>query len=442
VIGAGWAGCAAAVHLARAGVRVALYEQAREPGGRARTVSIDGVALDNGQHLLIGAYRATLDLVRAVQGRAMQECLTDIPLTLRPFGTTEALTFVAADVRAPWHFLGALASARGLRIGERVALARLMQEIARGDAAQADQSVEQRFADLPRAVYRGILAPLCLAALNIPPEEGSARIFINVLRAALCGPEPASRFVLPKVRLGALLPEPAIAFVARHHGEVHLGQRVRALHVDEHMVRLDTPSSRVASYDAVIVAVAPHQVAHLEVHATDDAWRLVRTCVDAFSYESINTIHLGYTHADMPAPLARLDDAPGQWVFDGGELEMQARRLRLLSVVISANGIHDTWPQPALVRAVDAQLRRLSPQLGALAFSKVIAEHRATYACVPNLARPRAGRISPRVHLAGDYTHEDYPATLEAAVQSGEIAAKSVLAELHGQRSESVALHD
>ena len=66
VIGAGWAGLAAAVEAVRAGHAVTLYEMAERPGGRAREVDHDGLALDNGQHILIGAYAQTLRLMREV----------------------------------------------------------------------------------------------------------------------------------------------------------------------------------------------------------------------------------------------------------------------------------------------------------------------------------------------------------------------------------------
>ena len=66
VIGAGWAGCAAAVALAAGGHRVSLFEAARTLGGRARRVELDDRALDNGQHILLGAYRSTLALMKQV----------------------------------------------------------------------------------------------------------------------------------------------------------------------------------------------------------------------------------------------------------------------------------------------------------------------------------------------------------------------------------------
>src|SRR4051812_19425802 len=82
VIGGGWAGCAAAVALAQAGKRVSLFEAARTLGGRARRVDIDGRMLDNGQHILLGAYRSTLSLMKTV-GIAAERAMLRLPLQMR-----------------------------------------------------------------------------------------------------------------------------------------------------------------------------------------------------------------------------------------------------------------------------------------------------------------------------------------------------------------------
>ncbi len=433
VVGGGWAGCSAAVELARRGVQVTLYEQASVLGGRARTVEADGLVLDNGQHLLVGAYRAVLGLVERLHGAArMPALLQRMPLTVEPFGARAGPVpaFRAAAWPAPWHLARAVLRARGLSLGERFALAREYRALSAGGFERgASETVRECFDRTPPRVYAGLWAPLCLAALNTPPERASARIFGNVLRAALGGSAAESEFVLPRVALGTLLPDPAAAFVAAQGGTVRSATRVGRIREAEDAVWVEA-GGIAQRFDAVVLAAGPHQLRAIEVDEASGAWTRLQARVGGFAYESINTIYLAYPVAAMDLPLARLDDDPGQWLFDRGPITLGGDALRLLALVISANGAHDALPQPKLVAKADAQLRRLEPALPPLRFGRVIAERRATYACVAALDRPQAGALTARLHLAGDYTHPEFPATLEAAVASGATAAQAAMANL------------
>jgi monoamine oxidase len=134
----------------------------------------------------------------------------------------------------------------------------------------------------------------------------------------------------------------------------------------------------------------------------------------------------------LAAPLLRLDDLPGQWLFDRTAVLAGAAPRgteSLGAVVISAGGPHDALDHATLAAQVEAQLRRLQPRLPPVAWSRVIAERRATYACTPALPRPVAGRVAPGLYLAGDYTDAEFPATLEAACRSGVTAARALIAE-------------
>jgi predicted NAD/FAD-dependent oxidoreductase len=186
---------------------------------------------------------------------------------------------------------------------------------------------------------------------------------------------------------------------------------------------------------AAVVAVGPHQLAGaFSPDAIPASGTLAQALalVAAFAYEPITTIYLGYdAPLVLPSGLLRLEQGPGQWVFDRADVlrrsSAPAPAMRaLVSVVISASGPHGTLDHAALVRAADAQLRSLAGALPSLVYSQVIEEKRATYACVPGLARPAAGRLAERVYLAGDHTYGDFPATLEAAVRSGRIAAAAL----------------
>jgi squalene-associated FAD-dependent desaturase len=450
VVGAGWAGCAAAVTLARAGARVTLYEAAATPGGRARRVERDGLALDNGQHLLVGAYHETLALIASLHGADASRLLHRQPLALRPLAR-DGVRLAAWPLPAPIHLAGALAGASGLSWRERLALIRDYRALAaRGFRCDAGATVATLFAATPPRAFAALWEPLTLAALNTPPERASAQLFANVLAAAFSGTRSDSDFLVPAVDLSTLLPDAAVAEVAARGGRVRTGTTIERIApagdgVEVHARR--GPSDR---FDAVVLAAGPHQVAAalgegFRGHPAVDA---LRHTVAAFAYESITTVYLGFA-ADVawPGRVLRLDDAPGQWLFDrrdalpprtashrpaepatGRERVATPSALRALAaIVISAGGPHETLPHDALAVGVDAQLRRLAPALPPCAWHRVIAERRATYACTPGLARPRAGRLAHGLYLAGDYTDAHFPATLEAAVRSGVAAADAAL---------------
>ena len=435
VIGAGWAGCTAALELARRGLAVTVYEQARMPGGRARRVLLDGVPVDNGQHLLLGAYGECLRAIAQVHGAdAGAPALLRLPLALQPWGRQPgAVRLTAWRAPAPWHLAGALLGARGLRLGARYALAASLLRLRRDPAAiPATATVADWFRDLPRAAFDGIVAPLCVAALNTLPEEASARVFAKVLDTALGGSRADSDFLVPTTDLSSLLPEPALRQVAAQGGELRLGAaaQVTASAADGVTVEVEGHSE---IFSDVVVAVGPHQLAQaLGARPADlPGCRAALAMAGAFAYEPIVTVYLGFrAPVAMTAPVMRLDDRPGQWLFDrhgGSSTTWPAGTATMLAVVISAHGAHQRMEREALAVAVEAQLRRLEPGLPAVTWARVITERRATYACTPGLARPAPGRLAPGIHLAGDYTDAEFPATLEAAVRSGRAAATGVL---------------
>lgn len=445
VVGGGWAGCAAAVEVAKSGARVSLIEQGRVLGGRARRVALSGIVLDNGQHLLIGAYRRTLALIERVHpAGSMASLFHRLPLTLRPFGS--APTGVALRARrlpAPFNLACGLLAAHGLGLSERAALMADYRRLHRaGFQTPPHQTVAQYFVRTPLRAFAEVWEPLCISALNTPPDSASAQVFANVLRLALAGSAQGSDFLVPATDLATLFPDPAAKLVLRHGGAVRTGVAVRRVVCREGGVALNLDGSD-ETFDAAIIAVAPHQLAAAigDGAGAEVAWQQPLAQVAALHWESITTIYLAYAEAvSLPLPIMRLDDAPGQWVFDrAAALSPSAPEgaRGLVAVVISTSGAHDTQDQPALAAEADAQLRKLAGRWPLPVWSRVIAERRATYACTPGAARPAAGRVAPGLYLAGDYTDTELPATLEAATRSGVVAARAFLADHHAAGSKT-----
>jgi squalene-associated FAD-dependent desaturase len=400
VIGGGWAGLAAAVELTAAGAGVTLFEAGRSLGGRARSALIDGRPLDNGQHILLGAYGETLALMRRVGADPGQL------LDRRPLQVVEPGVFRLALPRwpAPLNLAWGLVTAQGAGWREKFAAARWMHGFkASRFRLPRDLSVAEWLdaAGQTGALRRHLWEPLCLAALNIPAQRASAQVFANVLRDSLGSPRRADTdLLLPRAPLGALLPEPAAGWLAARGATLRHGCRVAGLTPLAQGIAVDGEI-----YDAAVVATAPQHAGKLWPALAGD-----------FDYEPIATVYLEYGPKNgLAFPLQKQPGPCGQWVVDRGN--------GLLACVLSGHGDWEALPDAELASALAAELGLP----GAPVWRRLVREQRATFACRPGIVRPDHRTADPRIMRAGDYTWADYPATLEGAVRSGRRAALALL---------------
>lgn len=421
IVGAGWAGLAAAVAATQAGHQVTVFETSRSLGGRARAVAAtlpDGraVTLDNGQHILIGAYTETLRLMRQL-GVNPDTALLRLPLTLQ-FPDGAGLQLPRLPV--PLDVLAGIARARGWPLRERLGLLRaaLGWKLARFECA-APLSVAALCRPLGPLVMRELIEPLCVSALNTPADQASAQVFLRVLRDALFSVPGGSHLLLPRQDLASLLPAAARDWLAQHGGAVCTGQRITALHADGQRWRLDDQV-----FEAVLLATSSGEAARL-VHsaapgrpqaAALQAWA---DSARALHFEAITTVYAWTANARLPAPMLALrhdHGNPAQFVFDRGQLDGPAG---LLAFVVSASqGERETLQSMVL----DQARRQLGLDLQAV---QTVVEKRATFACTPSLQRPPP-TIAPGLLACGDYVAGPYPATLEGAVRSGLAAARAL----------------
>lgn len=481
VVGGGWAGCAAAVELARRHHRVDLYESAQTLGGRARRLrqaDTGDVAdqwetrLDNGQHILLGAYQESLRLMHVV-GVDVSAALLRLPLQMRyPPGTGD-MDFLSARLPAPLHLAVGLLRPCGLALIDKLALMRF-NSAARwmGWRLHRDCSVAQLLEthNQTARVIDLLWRPLCLAALNTPLEKASAQVFLTVLRDSLGARRAASDMLIPRVDLSALFPEPAAAFIQRQGGQVRLGNRVTGLKPIKTGARLGgyagspirpkrsggwqlicsgkdrTRDENLlpTTYDAVILATPMAETARLlaSIEGNDAA-----AATHSMAYEPILTCYLQYEAGlRLSLPFYALRDDPslqrwGQFVFDRGHLDPQ--QAGLLAVVVSAASAAAELSQAALCKAITEQLAAdfQVPALAKPVRMKTICEKRATFSCTPGLARSGVTTGLAGIVRAGDYVdghdclhagqdrqpgNDYYPATIEAAVRSGVQAARYV----------------
>lgn len=420
IIGAGWSGLAAAVEAVAAGHSVTLFEAGRTLGGRARTLPVtlpDGrsVLLDNGQHILIGAYTETLRLMR-LAGVDPDAALLRMPLRMKfPDGRGLRLP----DWPAPLDALAGIAMAGGWSLTDKGSLLRCaIRWQLRGFNCAPETTVEELCSGLTQRVLSELIDPLCISALNLAPAHASGQVFLRVLHDSMFGARGGSHLLLPLVELGGLFPQAAGRWIAARGAQVRGAERVQALaavaggwmvHGELYdRVVLATPATDAGR---LVEAAAPSLPAEVRPSALDWA----RTAL-ALDHTSITTVYAWGKGIALPSPLLALRNGhdpagahPAQFVFDRGQLGGPPG---LLAFVISASTGDREEAQRMTLQQAEAQL---GMRLQAV---QTVVEKRATFACTPGLQRPGM-EIAPGLRACGDYVAGPYPATLEGAVRSG-----------------------
>jgi len=418
IVGAGWAGLAAAVAATQAGWHVQLFEATNTAGGRARSLQqkFAGKPLDNGQHVLIGAYRDTLALMRTV-GLNPEALLQRIALDVR-FANGQGLSL--PNWPLPLNLLAGVGRAQGWTLKDKASLIQAAWRWQRdGFECEPTWTVAQLCdaARLSHRVMTELIEPLCLSALNTPLHQASAKVFLRVLHDALLGGAGSSDLLVPRVDLSALLPEACLQWLRENGADIYLGTRVSAAQVDA-LHQTATPAN------AVLLACPPWEAARL---AAKIAPKWADTCAE-LPHTAIATVYLhckdkGFNGLARPMVALRSDaQAPAQFVFDKGTLSEQ--RGLLAAVVSACTGERDD----VTGKVHDQVCEQL--ELADVEVVQTVVEKRATLACTPMLDRPES-LVADGLWACGDYIRGPYPSTLEGAVRSGQQVVTQLSQVMH-----------
>ena len=420
---------AAAVQLQQQGQHVHIYEASRIWGGRARALTLQGPegqtwTIDNGQHILIGAYQACLQMMQAV-GVDASSALLRLPLDLR---YVDGLGLQLPHCSPPWDAAIGIARAKGWSWSEKLALLRTAHRWQRSSfSCEPEATVADICHGLPARLMHDFVDPLCISALNLPATQASGSIFLRVLQDGLFSGQGGSNLLIPRTDLSGLFPATAARWLQARGTQLHLGVRAQALVYDAHAAQWLVNGQ---SFDAVVLATPCAEAARLVQQAQlPAAWQASAapwpTVAHALPHTAIATVY-AFSHQPLrngkllPAPMVALRShasAPAQFAFDKAQLNGPAGLIAL--VVSASHGDKDTLQTQVLEQA------RTQLQLPDLQALQTVIDKRATFACTPLVQRP-AHQILPKLWACGDYVDGPYPATLEGAVRSGMQVAQAI----------------
>lgn len=464
VVGSGFAGLSAAARLARDGARVLVLEARARLGGRA-TAFADretGELVDNGQHVLMGCYTETLAFLRDIGAEEHVRRQPELSVTtIERDGRVSRLR--CPSLPSPLHLVAGVFTWPALGWRDRLAVLKMAGPLRRAQRALMEEERVRLRPDTTRdtrddstAVVSGfsrtsstplaegtvsewlarcgqtprlcelLWEPLALAALNQPPDIAAADPFVRVL-AEMFGPDPtAAAIVLPTTPLHLMYAEPARAYIEQRGGSVRTGATAR-IRLDDGAVTGVMVAGETLSAPAVIAAV-PWFALHDLFEGDTATLEPVFAAASGTSASPIVTVNLWFDRVVMDEPFIGLPGRMMQWVFD--KRAVFGESASHLSLVSSGAADVLRWTNPQLIAAALDEVRGALPRArdAQVVRATVIREPRATFSLAPGQPERPSVRTPVRgLFLAGDWIGTRLPATIEAAVRSGHLAAEAAL---------------
>src|SRR6478752_7830532 len=255
IIGAGLAGLAAAERLSRSHWAVAVHEATAVAGGRCRSYydQSTGMVIDNGTHLLLSGNNSAISLTEAIGSRSGLRGPDEAQFAFVDIANGEQWTLRFGDSRFPWWVFDKDRRVPQTAVVDYLPLARLAW-------TSADRPIGEVM-NCAGPIYDRFLEPLLLAALNISPREGSAKLAGALIRETLALGGQACRPLLARDGLGSVFVEPAISHLQERGASIVFEDELVALPVSEGRVsalNFAKHSVELGSDDAVILAVPPN----------------------------------------------------------------------------------------------------------------------------------------------------------------------------------------
>ncbi|MBT6539468.1 MAG: NAD(P)-binding protein [Francisellaceae bacterium] len=427
IIGAGFSGLAASVQLSLSGKKIVLLEASPTPGGRARSIPWGQHTVDNGQHLLIGAYRNVLDHLHSIDVD-YNDLFKREHLNLNISNNNKHLRLCIKNSIFPIiiNNLFSLASATGLSVIEKFQLLRFFGIQHLHDfRIGTDRQLHSYLKTLGQSdtLITKFWEPIALAALTTPINKASAQVFLHVLKESFANTKGYSDFLFAKTDLGNIFAYPTINWLKSNGHHVFLHHRVTSICPNSTTIKCK--NSLEIKSKQIIIATSSHSI---KAFAKDlPLMDIVFDNIAQIQYEPITTVYLRFCN---PVTLSQTmigmvgSDILGQWYFDRS---IQGDPT-IIGIVLSGTGPYNSLSQEDLIARVNSEVTNFIPE-NKLIDTKVIKEKFAAFSATPKTQklRPSFTTEYPNIFLCGDYIKNDFPSTLEGAVMNGKAVANAII---------------
>lgn len=429
VVGGGLSGLAAAVQLTLEGARVSLVDQSNKLGGRAYSYidKTTGDVVDNGQHVLVGAYHCTLQYLKSIGTRELLSMPENFHLhfhhpekgfeTFRIDSALFPLNLALATLR--FRLLSFKERREFLNVGLRLKNWNdyLEQTLRQLTVAQWLQVMGQS-----EETKRSFWYPLAISVMNELPERASALLFARSLRSTFLGNAFDSKILIPTIGQTELYVSGAKRIFANHGTNVLLHTEVKSLAFRKgKAVGVVLKNGTRIRAKAVISAVPYFALTRI---LPEKIQRGPFAGLNNFDSSPIVSIHLWFNRPVMDQDFVGLIDRRIQWIFNRRKIKREkGKPENYLSAIISGAHKYVDLSREKLVKMAVEDIASAFPNArrAKLTHSIVIKEKRATFSPTNEAEslRPPQQTSVENLYLAGDWTDTGLPPTIEGAIMSG-----------------------
>ncbi len=442
VIGGGLAGLSAACALAERGIAVTLIERRNYLGGRAFSF-VDpqtGMELDNGQHVFLRCCTEYIDFLEKIGAFAQTTLQQRLRVTVADREGNRGVLSSTRFLPAPLDLLPSLLLYRHLGPMDRLRIIRGMMSIRGANRERERERLESMsFHDwlLEHGQNERTIAALweliTLPILNDTIDAASAYMGIMAFQDSLLAGKGMADLGYSRVGLSTLVSDGARRYIEARGGRLLMGRRVNELRITDGRVTGVRVGEETIDADAVISAVPWDGLERLLISENADT-SLTRVTPPPLEWAPIVGLHIGYDRPVMDEPFLTVVDSPVQWIFNRSLMQESADSSSRLLVSISAAWREAGMSEDELRDLAEAELRPVLPETrnASMTFFRVVKQPQATFRCLPGIQDRRLTQTTavPGLFLAGDWTQTGWPATMESAVRSGNLAAAAASSSL------------
>lgn len=434
VLGGGFAGLSCAVALAQKGRRVLVLDKKPHLGGRAYSFSENGLDIDNGQHLFMGCYLATLNFLKTIGTDSRLDIYRDVVVDYAEAGGRRDRLSCPSWLPAPLHLAAGLMGLKGVSLSEKSALLafdRSLKSMKTGPVPDAVEKMTVRawLASLGVSAnfQTRFFDPAAIGILNDKPEVASAAGFIQALRTMFFTGRESSRFALAKTGLSELYTDAARDYIEARGGRVISNAKAASLIEESGRVRgIKTDMDSRFEADHVVSTLPPWDLKKLALPAA------LRGPWETLAPAPIVGATIKLDRPVMSERFLGMLHTETHWVFNKTLIQGLKEEGQTLATVISGAHQQIGYSPEKILAASTRDLAACIPEFAEakILASKVVKEPFATLSPTPGseAKRPEPGTGMPGFSFAGDWTRTGFPATIESACLSGQIAAEFISA--------------